>query len=304
MSATSTPRETLHGEWHGTTPVGSGPSGSPASRASVRPPGVEVRAEGWTFQHADRPAPALADLDLHLAPGEKVLLAGPSGAGKSTLLHGLAGVLHDEDAVSAGTLRLDGAAPDAARGRAGLMQQDPESQVVLSRIGDDVAFAAENLAVEREQIWGRVREALDAVGLGPGTEGAGAADAAEQLLDHPTAELSGGQKQRLALAGILAMRPGLLLLDEPTANLDPAGVAQVRDAVLAAAAATGATLIVVEHRLGVWAEHCDTLVVLEPGGGVRRRVEAARIADDEPLRDELAAMGLWVPDRPPQLPAW
>ncbi|WP_211365016.1 ATP-binding cassette domain-containing protein [Nesterenkonia halophila] len=301
MSATSTPREILDGARRGTAPGVSGPSRPSASRSSARPAGVEVRAEGWTFQHADRPAPALEDLDLHLAPGEKVLLAGPSGAGKSTLLHGLAGVLHDEDAVSAGTLRLDGAAPDAARGRAGLMQQDPESQVVLSRIGDDVAFAAENLAVEREQIWERVREVLAAVGLGPGAEDA---DETALLLDHPTAELSGGQKQRLALAGILAMRPGLLLLDEPTANLDPAGVAQVRDAVLAAAAATGATLVVVEHRLGVWAEHCDTLVVLEAGGGVRRRVDAARVAEDEPLREELAAMGLWVPDRPPQLPTW
>ncbi|WP_235180965.1 ATP-binding cassette domain-containing protein [Nesterenkonia sp. AN1] len=217
-----------------------------------------------------------------------------SGAGKSTLLHALAAVLHDDEAEVHGQLLLDGVAPDQTRGRAGLMQQDPESQVVLSRIGDDVAFAAENLAVPREQIWQRVRAALTEVGL----EGFG--------LDHPSAKLSGGQKQRLALAGILAMRPGLLLLDEPTANLDPEGVWQVRDAVLAAAEATGATIILVEHRLEVWAEQMDTLLVLETGGGIRRRSPAAEIFTDPALREELGAMGLWVPGRDPlqELPAW
>lgn len=245
--------------------------------------GVEVRAESWTWQHADRSAPAVQGVDLHIRPGEKVLLAGPTGAGKSTLLHGLAGVLHGEDATSAGHLLLDGLPPSQARGAAGLMQQDPESQVILSRLGDDVAFAAENLAVPREEIWERVHRCLEAVGLG------------SFGLQHPTAQLSGGQKQRLALAGILAMRPGLLLLDEPTANLDPAGVTQIRDTVLAAAEQTGATVVVVEHRLEVWAEHMDTLLVLQPGGGVARRVPAQDIYGDQQLRQELAHMGLWVP---------
>lgn len=250
-------------------------------------PGVVVEAEGWSWQHADREGPAIAGLDLQISAGEKVLLAGVSGAGKSTLLHGLAGVLHDEDAQAAGQLLLDGVPAEQARGRAGLMQQDPESQVVLSRIGDDVAFAAENLAVPRAEIWDRVDSALGAVGLG-------AFD-----LEHPSAKLSGGQKQRLALAGILAMRPGLLLLDEPTANLDPTGVRQVRDAVLHAAQLTGATVIVVEHRLEIWAEHMDTLVVLETGAGVRRRSPASRIRTDRALGDELSSMGLWVPGRDP-----
>ena len=161
----------------------------------------------------------------------------------------------DEEAEDFGELLVDGRPAEDARGRAGLVQQDPETQVVLARVGDDVAFGAENLAVPREEIWDRVAAALDAVGL-------------DVPLDHPTAHLSGGQKQRLALAGILAMRPGLVLLDEPTANLDPEGVLEVRDAVVAAVAATGATLVVVEHRLAAWAGHMDRVVVLEPGGGV------------------------------------
>src|SRR5690606_37631589 len=107
---------------------------------------------------------------------------------------------------------------------------DPDAQVVLSRVGDDTAFGCENLGVPPAEIGRRVREALDAVGLGV-------------PLDHPTAQLSGGQRQRLALAGVLAMRPGVLLLDEPTAELDPAGVVEVRDAVARVQAATGGTLV-------------------------------------------------------------
>ncbi|HET6241485.1 MAG TPA: ABC transporter ATP-binding protein, partial [Arthrobacter sp.] len=187
----------------------------------VRP--AAITAHGWGWRHAGRPRPAVNGLDLDIRPGERVLLLGPSGSGKSTLLHALAGVLGDssagadaggaaEDADETGNLLIDGAPPRAQRGRAGLVQQDPETQVVLSRLGDDVAFGAENLSVPPAEIWMRVQEALDDVGL------------AGLPLDHPTSALSGGQKQRLALAGILAMRPGLLLLDEPTANLDPAGV--------------------------------------------------------------------------------
>ncbi|GAA1818567.1 ATP-binding cassette domain-containing protein [Nesterenkonia flava] len=253
-----------------------------SASAGVRAPGADVVASEWSWQHADRSTPAVQNIDLHIAPGEKVLLAGPSGAGKSTFLHGLAGVLHGEDATSRGQLLINGRPADQARGAAGLMQQDPESQVVLARMGDDVAFAPENLAVDPALIWPRVRNCLKAVGL------------QEFDLEHPTSALSGGQKQRLALAGILAMEPGLLLLDEPTANLDPEGVVQIRDAVVAAARRTEATMIVVEHRLHVWAPHVDTLVVLQPGGGARR-VPASSIYEDDALRAELVEMGLWVP---------
>jgi energy-coupling factor transporter ATP-binding protein EcfA2 len=225
---------------------------------AVRP--AAVRARGWGWRHAGRAKPAVHALDLDILPGERVLLLGPSGAGKSTLLHALAGVLGDVnddgeagDSDESGSLLVDGGSPRGQRGRAGLMQQDPETQVVLSRVGDDVAFGAENLAVPRDAIWRRVHEALADVGL------------SHLPLDHPTSALSGGQKQRLALAGILAMRPGLILLDEPTANLDPAGVLEVRDAVGRCLDKTGATLVVVEHRVSVWKDLVDRIVVLQPG---------------------------------------
>lgn len=275
----------------------------------VRP--ATITARGWGWRHAGRSRPAVSGLDLDIQPGERVLLLGPSGAGKSTLLHALAGVLGDsssghgdragnlaagrapadaEDADETGSLLIDGAPPRARRGRAGLMQQDPETQVVLSRLGDDVAFGAENLAVPPAAIWTRVAEALDDVGLG------------RLPLDHPTSALSGGQKQRLALAGILAMRPGLILLDEPTANLDPAGVLEVRDAVGRCLAKTGATLVVVEHRVSVWKDLVDRIVVLQPGSST----DSAVLIDGPPdqvlaqARDMLTTAGVWVPGYVPQ----
>ena len=217
-------------------------------------------------------------LDLRIEPGERVLLLGASGSGKSTLLRALAGVLGDDEGDAEGRLTVEG--------RAGLVLQDPDSQVVMSRIGDEVAFGPENLGVPREEIWVRVRDALDGVGL-------------DLPLDHPTSALSGGQKQRLAIAAVLAMRPGILLLDEPTANLDPAGVTEVRDAVAGTLQTTGAALVVVEHRVATWLPVVDRVIVLTPDGV---------LADGDPdrvLRErgaELAAAGIWVPGHPPAVP--
>ena len=264
-----------------------------ASFASAVTP-ARVTARDWGWRHGGRSRAAVAGLDLDLEPGEKVLLLGPSGAGKSTLLHALAGVLgsaEDDDADESGTLLIDGRSPRDARGRAGLVQQDPETQVVLGRVGDDVAFGAENLAVPPAEIWPRVRQALEDVGLG------------SLPLDHPTHALSGGQKQRLALAGVLAMRPGLVLLDEPTANLDPAGVLEVRDAVIRAVTASGATLLVVEHRVEVWKDAVDRVVVLGAGPDGPSGVVASGDPDAvlESQGEALAAQGVWIPGRVPVL---
>ena len=242
--------------------------------------GARVCARGWGWRHAGRKNAALSGVDLDIAPGERVLVLGPSGSGKSTLMGGLAGLLGGaEEGEATGTLTVDGVAPADARGRVGLLMQDPEAQVVLARVGDDVAFGMENLGVPREEIWPRVEESLGAVGL-------------DVPLDHSTTELSGGQKQRLALASILAMGPGLLLLDEPTANLDPSGVAEVRAAVEAVVERTGATMVVVEHRVDVWAPLVDRVIVVADG----------RIAADGPLRevleqqgDALRERGIWLP---------
>lgn len=242
-----------------------------------------LRAEGWGWLHAGRKDWAVRGLDLRIEPGERVLLLGPSGAGKSTLLKAFAGVLGDDEGDGTGRLLVDGHDARSTRGRVGLVLQAPDANIVLERVGDDVAFGCENLRVPPEEIPARVAEALAAVGL-------------EVPQDRSTSALSGGQQQRLAIAGVLAMGAGAVLLDEPTANLDPRGVPEVRDAVLAATA--GATLVVVEHRVDVWREHVDRIVVLAPGAGV-----LADGAPDRVMREQgeaLAAAGVWIPGLVPR----
>ncbi|WP_051143054.1 ABC transporter ATP-binding protein [Humibacter albus] len=254
--------------------------------ASRMPGGAQVNARGWGWRHAGRSRWAVRDLELTIEPGERVLLLGASGAGKSTLLHALAGVLGgDEEGEATGVLTVDALPPSAARDHVGLVLQDPDSQVVMARVGDDVAFGCENAGVPRVEIWERVHDALEAVGL-------------QVPLDTPTASLSGGQKQRLALAGAIAMRPRLLLLDEPTANLDPAGVAEVRDAVARLAEATDATIVVVEHRVAVWTETVQRVVVLDAGGGVLADGRTDAVLARESGR--LSEAGIWVPGPAPE----
>ncbi len=241
---------------------------------------VGLRGFGW--RHAGRKAWAVRGVDLRIERGERVLLLGPSGAGKSTLLAALAGLLPDDSGEQEGTVEIDGLDPRKARERVGIVFQDPETQLVMARSGDDVAFGLENRGVPAEDIWPRVDESLRRVGF-PYHRG------------RPTAALSGGEQQRLALAGVLALRPSLLLLDEPTANLDPAGAALVRDAT-ARALDADTTLVLVEHRVAEALPLVDRVVVLAPGGGVRAdgTPEAVFGAHGEAL----AADGVWVPGRP------
>ena len=118
------------------------------------PRGARIELNNFSWHHPGRPDPVINGLNLTINPGEKVLLLGTSGAGKSTLLHAIAGVLHDDDGLSAGgTITLNGRDPVEARGTAGMMQQDPESSIVMATIGNDTAFGPENLRVPREEIW-------------------------------------------------------------------------------------------------------------------------------------------------------
>ncbi|MCK7661401.1 ABC transporter ATP-binding protein [Corynebacterium antarcticum] len=262
---------------------------APDPLTGTRPRGAAIRATGFGWRHAGRLHPTISELDLDIEPGQRILLLGESGSGKSTLLAAIAGVLGgDDEGDRQGTLLVDGHPPEQARGVVGMVLQDPDSQVISSRVGDDVAFGCENLGVEREEIWRRVARALELVGL-------------DLPLDHPTAELSGGQKQRLALAGVIAMGARLILLDEPTANLDPDGVAEVRDAVDRVARETGATLIVVEHRVEIWSGVVDHALVL---GTADRGLIAAGPLDDVIAAEgtRLADNGVWVPGIPLDLP--
>ena len=238
-----------------------------------------IRARGWGWRFNDRTNPAVAHIDLEIEPGERVLLLGASGSGKSTLLAAMAGVLGDDQGEATGDLTVDGQSPRDRRGEIGLVLQDPENQIILQSVGDDVAFGCENLGVDPDDIWPRVRESLTLVGLNfaPG---------------HHTTRLSGGEQQRLALAGVLAMRPGVILLDEPTANLDPIGVREVRHAVEQVAAETNATVVLVEHRVELWWDFATRVIVLGAEGvlfdGSPNGIPA------EVIRT-LSAAGVWLP---------
>lgn len=227
-----------------------------------------ARFRGFTWRPLGRSKPVIAGFDLTIEPGERVLIAGPSGAGKSTLLYALAGALGTTVAGElSGHVEVDG--------RIGLLLQNPGDAVVAERIGRDVAFGPENLGLSRDDIRSRVMASLAAVRLPHGIE-------------HFTAALSGGELQRLALAGVLAMRPDLFLLDEPTSMLDDANATAVREAILQASA--GSTLIVVEHRIGPWLDHVDRVIVLSKAGDiVSDGTPAALLALPQPPD------GVWMP---------
>jgi energy-coupling factor transport system ATP-binding protein len=213
---------------------------------------VEFRGFGW--RHAGRKAWAVRHFDLRIEHGERVLLLGASGAGKSTLLAALAGLLAEDSGEQEGSVLIDGRPAGEMRAGTGIVFQDPQTQLVMSRAGDDVAFGLENRGVPRSEIWPRVDAALASVGFSYGR-------------DRDTAALSGGEQQRLAIAGVVALRPGLLLLDEPTANLDPEGGQLVRTAIAKALQDVDSTMVLVEHRVEEALPLVDRTVVLGGDAG-------------------------------------
>ena len=206
-----------------------------------------------TFAYPDAP-PALHDCSLALGRGEVVALLGPSGSGKSTLLRVLSGLVpHFHGGAFAGRAVVAGldtrsARPAELAGRVATVFQDPEDQVVMTVVANEVAFGLENLGTPPAEIWPRVEAALAAVdGL--------------HLWGRRTVELSGGELQRVCLASALALEPELLLLDEPTSQLDP----EAADLFLAAVQRLGATVVLSEQRVARALELATRVVFLEEG---------------------------------------
>ncbi len=219
---------------------------------------------------------ALRGVDLSVATGERVAVLGPNGAGKTTLVLHLNGVL----APSAGRVSVDGldtadkAALREIRRRVGLVFQDPDDQLFCPTVRQDVAFGPANLGLEPDEVDARVVEALDAVGMGA-------------AVDRAPHHLSVGERRRVAVATVLAMRPTTLVLDEPSANLDPAS----RSELAAVLADLDLTLVVVTHDLPYALELCPRAVVLDEGRVVADDATAALLAD----ADRLAAHRLALP---------
>jgi len=216
----------------------------------------------------------IQDIHLEIQRGEFVVIAGANGSGKTTLCRHLNGLL----SPSAGEVRLDGK-PVAkqlkkARQIIGMVFQDADSQIVGETVADDIAFGPENLNLCRTEITARVLQRAKEVGL-------------DQMLRRHPHSLSGGEKRKLALAGVLAMNPELVVLDEPFSNLDYPSAKQVHQ-LLRRLSEDGCTLIVVTHELGHVFAEADRLIILQRGRVVRDGIPTA-------LLDSLEAFDIRKP---------
>jgi cobalt/nickel transport system ATP-binding protein len=218
--------------------------------------------EGLSYRYGGADAPALDGLALSVAPSERVAVLGPNGSGKTTLVHHLIGLLEpDEGVIAVGGTEVDAATLREVRRRVGVVFQDADDQLFMPTVRDDVAFGPANLGYSDDRRRAVVEAALAAVG---------AADLAERTPHH----LSGGEKQRVAIAGVLAMDPELLVLDEPTAGLDPAG----RRELAALLDTLDHTRLIVTHDLPFALATCERAVIIDRG----------RIVADAPIDDLLA----------------
>ena len=220
-----------------------------------------LEIEGLNFRYPDSQKKAVSDFDLKVPEGEIVVLAGPSGCGKSTLLRTVNGLIpHMYSGDYSGEVRVGGGAVKDANMRdlaqkVGFLFQNPENQIFMFTVERDVAFGLENLGVPRPEMRARVDESLGLLEIG-------------DLAFRAPYELSDGQKQRVALAGVLAMRPRLVILDEPTSLLDPKTAAELVDLVAKLRRELGTTFLVVEHRLDLLVKVADRMVVMNEGAKV------------------------------------
>jgi energy-coupling factor transport system ATP-binding protein len=250
-----------------------------------------IRARDLGFRYSGAARPALTDVSFDLEPGQTLLVVGPSGSGKSTLGLAVDGLVPRElDGAFAGSLEVDGIETRTWEGaalsaRVGIVFQDPESQLVMEHVEDDVAFGLENRGWLRGRMLARVPEALREVGLG-GFE------------RRRTTRLSGGEQQRVALSGVLAALPGVLVLDEPTANLDPAGAADFFGQLAAIQAHGDTTVVLVEHRVDVAWPMADLVLALGSDG---RPIDLG-LPDEVLVRSgvRLRREGIWLPERSPR----
>lgn len=233
---------------------------------------LEVEDLWLAYPTADRPS--LRGVDFSVRAGEFVGITGPSGAGKSTLLACLQGLVpRSLTADTSGSVRVFGhdvvAAPLGREGwRIGVVLQDPEAQIIGMTVAEDLAFGPENYGVPPAEIARRQAEVLDLVGL-------------SGLQDRDTYALSGGQKQRLAIASVLMLNPDVILLDEPTSELDPVGKNEVFEVVDRLRRESHTTIVMVEHELDRLAAMADRLVVMDAGRIVAAGSPLELLADVE-----------------------
>lgn len=207
-----------------------------------------ISVEHLSYRYPDG-TEALDDVSLHIHAGERVALLGPNGAGKTTLVLHLNGIhMPQSGTVTVSGLPLTKAEVMEIRRRVGIVFQDPDDQLFMPSVWEDVAFGPRNLGIEGDELDARVSHALEAVDI---------ADLADRSPNH----LSFGQKRRAAIAGVLAMLPDIIVLDEPTANLDPAARRELSDVLTA----LEETQLIVTHDLLYALELCERSVIIDGG---------------------------------------
>lgn len=217
-----------------------------------------ISVQRLSFSYVGSTDSVLDDISLDIFPGEILLITGHSGSGKSTLLRAINGLIpHQHSGRYAGKVIVDGLEVAASRmsqlaTEVGFIFQNPENQIFMFSVERDIAFGLENLGLPTKEIRSRVDWALSLLEI-------------EHLALRAPHELSDGQKQRVAIAGVIAMRPKVLILDEPTSLLDPHTAKTLVELVLDLRRKLGMTVLIVEHRLDLVAKICDRLAVLEKG---------------------------------------
>jgi energy-coupling factor transporter ATP-binding protein EcfA2 len=264
----------------------SGPHSDPGGTSSAI---VDLRDITYTYE--GETSPVINGVSLRVEPGEFVLILGPSGCGKSTLLNVLNGTIPHTlrgelggHAVVCGKSVPDTKVTNFAT-EVGMVFQDPEAQIINTRVRDEVCFGLENLCRPADEIMARQAEALAYVGL---------PDAG----DLSIFDMSGGQKQRVSIAAVLAARPRLLVLDEPTANLDPAGMAEVFAVLHRLNREFGTTIVMVEHRVDELADRVTRVIMMDRGEVVfdgKPRAAFARRREGHSEEAETIATSAWFP---------
>ncbi len=249
-----------------------------------------ISTERLSYRYPDQPAPVLHEVSLSILPGSFALIIGPSGSGKSTLLRCLNGLVpHFSGGEIAGAVRVLGHDPIALGPRVmsrhvGMVFQNPEAQFVLDRVEDEIAFGLEHAGLPRAEMRLRVEEVLDLLDLA-------------RLRDRELDTLSGGERQRVAIAAALALRPAVLVLDEPTCQLDPQSAEDVLQALVRLNDDLGLTIVLVEHRVERVLPFADQVIAVDAAGGVIAgppREVLAQVAYAPPVVALARALG-WSP---------
>lgn len=217
---------------------------------------IEIRDLSFTYRESSQPT--VRNINLSIPDGQFVGITGAAGSGKSTLTYAFNGIIpHCYPGEFYGAVLIDGrdtvdtSLTDISR-LVGSVCQDIDSQMVSSVVEDELLYGLENFAIPKDEVEPRLEEALRAMGI-------------EDLRDRAIASLSGGQKQKVAVASILALRPKVLVLDEPTAELDPASSQAVFELLRRYAREHGTTVIVVEQKIALLSEYADRLIIVKEG---------------------------------------